>query len=75
MYALAAHMYPSFIRATGVGTATSVGRIGAISSSWAGTWALEIGGPDAFFLLIAAAMGAVFLSLAVIRRHIPGGLS
>jgi AAHS family 4-hydroxybenzoate transporter-like MFS transporter len=71
MYALAAHMYPTFVRATGVGTATAVGRIGGISSTFAGTWALEMGGPDAFFTLIAMAMFAVFLSLAVIRRHIP----
>ncbi len=71
MYALAAHMYPSAIRATGVGTATAVGRIGGISSTYLGTWAIGIGGPNAFFALVASAMLAVFLSLAAIRRHIP----
>ncbi len=72
MYALAAHMYPSAIRATGVGTATAVGRVGGISSTYLGTWAIGIGGPNAFFALVASAMLAVFVSLAAIRRHIPG---
>ena len=72
MYALAAHVYPSSVRATGVGTATSVGRLGAILSSYAGGWAIELGGNASFFMLVAAAMFAVFVSLALIRRHIPG---
>ena len=41
MYALAAHVYPSSVRATGVGTAVSFGRTGAILSGYAGGWALE----------------------------------
>jgi AAHS family 4-hydroxybenzoate transporter-like MFS transporter len=72
MYALAAHIYPTTVRATGVGTATSVGRVGAILSTYAGAWALEFGGNGSFFLLIACAMFAVLVSLALIRRHIPG---
>jgi AAHS family 4-hydroxybenzoate transporter-like MFS transporter len=72
MYALAAHIYPSAIRATGVGTATSVGRLGAILSTYAGAWALELGGNQSFFTLVAGAMLAVFVSLVLIKRHIPG---
>ena len=72
MYALAAHVYPSSVRATGVGTATSVGRLGAILSSYAGGWAIELGGNASFFTLVAASMVAVFISLSLIRRHIPG---
>jgi AAHS family 4-hydroxybenzoate transporter-like MFS transporter len=74
MYALASHIYPSAVRATGVGTATSVGRLGAILSSYAGAWALGLGGSSSFFTLVAGAMLAVFVSLALIRRHIPGML-
>ena len=74
MYALAAHIYPTAVRATGVGVASSVGRTGAILSTYAGAWALEIGGNSSFFTLIAGAMFAVFVSLAVIRRHIPGAI-
>jgi AAHS family 4-hydroxybenzoate transporter-like MFS transporter len=72
MYALGAHMYPTEVRSTGVGVASSVGRIGAILSTYAGAWAIEAGGNSSFFLLVAGAMFAVLLSLAVIRRHIPG---
>jgi AAHS family 4-hydroxybenzoate transporter-like MFS transporter len=71
MYALAAHVYPGVVRATGVGTAVAVGRIGAIASGYAGTWAIEYRGSASYFGLIAAAMCATFVSLALIRRHVP----
>ena len=70
LYALSAHMYETSVRATGVGTATGVGRFGAILSPYAGNWALETGGSGAFFGLIAGGMLASFASLTVIRRHI-----
>ena len=41
MYALATNVYASAIRATGIGAAVSVGRIGAILSGYAGAWALR----------------------------------
>ena len=72
MYALAAQMYPTTVRATGVGAAGAVGRGGGIVSTYAGAWALERGGSSAFFALVAAAMLASLISLALIRRHIPG---
>jgi AAHS family 4-hydroxybenzoate transporter-like MFS transporter len=71
MYALAAQVYPVDVRATGVGAAASVGRAGAIASTYAGAWALEAGGSGLFFLLVAAAMLAALVSLARVRRHIP----
>jgi len=72
MYALAAHIYPTAVRATGVGTAVAVGRIGGVLSPSAGSWALESGGSSRYFGLIAAAMAMAFVALAAIRRHIPG---
>jgi AAHS family 4-hydroxybenzoate transporter-like MFS transporter len=71
MYALAAHVYPTDIRSTGVGSATAIGRGGAILSTYAGAWALDAGGSRAFFTLVAAAMCICAISLAVVRRHIP----
>ena len=71
MYALAAQMYPTEIRATGVGTAASIGRSGAIVSTYLGAWALDAGGPRSFFLVVGLAMVAAGSALAVIRRHIP----
>jgi AAHS family 4-hydroxybenzoate transporter-like MFS transporter len=71
MYALAAHIYPTTIRATGVGTAVAVGRSGGVVSSYAGAWALEAGGSAAFFASIAGALFAAFCSLAIVRKHVP----
>jgi MFS transporter, AAHS family, 4-hydroxybenzoate transporter len=72
MYALAAHVYPTAMRATGVGTAVSIGRAGAILSGYAGPWALEYRGSASFFAVMAAALCVTFLSLALVRRHVPG---
>jgi AAHS family 4-hydroxybenzoate transporter-like MFS transporter len=72
MYALAAHIYPTAVRATGVGTAVAVGRIGGVLSPSAGSWALDSGGSSRYFGLIAAAMVMAFVALSAIRRHIPG---
>ena len=51
--------------------AAAVGRLGAIASTYAGAAALEAGGTRLFFGAIAAAMVAVGLALALLRRHIP----
>jgi MFS transporter, AAHS family, 4-hydroxybenzoate transporter len=71
LYALAAHVYPTGVRATGVGTAVATGRIGGVLSTFAGEWALAAGGSAAFFALMAAAMAAVFICLALVTRHVP----
>jgi AAHS family 4-hydroxybenzoate transporter-like MFS transporter len=70
MYALAAHVYPAGIRATGVGTAVAIGRVGGIGSSYAGAWALE-SGPSQLFALLAGTLAVVFAALASVRNHIP----
>ncbi|HEX2446158.1 MAG TPA: MFS transporter [Vicinamibacterales bacterium] len=71
MYALAANVYPTAVRATGVGAAVSFGRTGAVLSTYAGAWALEAGGSAAFFGLMAGSLTLAFLSLALVRRHVP----
>ncbi len=58
MYVLAAHVYPGAVRATGVGVAASVGRVGAILSGYIGAWAIDVGGSASFFEAIAIAMAA-----------------
>jgi len=70
MYALAAHVYPTAIRGTGVGTAVAVGRVGNVAASYVGAFALDAGGTAAFFTTWAVAMAVVFGSLALVRRHI-----
>jgi AAHS family 4-hydroxybenzoate transporter-like MFS transporter len=69
MYALAAHIYPATIRATGVGAAVAFGRVGGVLSSYAGSWALTSSG-SRYFAMLAALMSIVFVALAVVRRHI-----
>ncbi len=69
MYALAAHVYPAGIRATGVGTALAIGRIGGVVSTFAGAQALE-SGPSQMFALIAVTLSVVFVALALVRNHI-----
>jgi MFS transporter, AAHS family, 4-hydroxybenzoate transporter len=71
MYALAAHVYPTAIRGTGVGTAVAVGRIGNVAASYVGAFALDVGGPPALFGSWALAMAIVCVALALVRRHIP----
>jgi AAHS family 4-hydroxybenzoate transporter-like MFS transporter len=71
MFSLAAQIYPTTIRATGVGTAVSLGRSGALLSTYIGAWALDAGGPRVFFLVVAFAMVGCGVALAAIRRHIP----
>ena len=70
MYALATHMYPSSVRATGVGTAAAIGRLGAITSGYAGAWAMSVEGSRSYFGLIGIAMAVCFISLALIGRHV-----
>jgi AAHS family 4-hydroxybenzoate transporter-like MFS transporter len=72
MFALAAHVYPTGVRSTGVGVGSAVGRSGAILSTYAGAWALDAGGSPAFFSLVACAMAVCAMSLAIVKRHIPG---
>jgi AAHS family 4-hydroxybenzoate transporter-like MFS transporter len=71
LYALGAQVYPTSMRATGLGTALAIGRVGAVLSSYAGAAVLDLGGPLAFFLLIAAAMVVVFAALVSLERHLP----
>jgi AAHS family 4-hydroxybenzoate transporter-like MFS transporter len=72
MYALAAHVYPTDIRGTGVGTAVGFGRIGNVLASYVGDFALRTGGTPGYFSSWAITMSIVFASLALVRRHVPG---
>jgi AAHS family 4-hydroxybenzoate transporter-like MFS transporter len=71
MYALAAHVYPTDIRGTGVGAVVGFGRIGNTLASYVGNFALDRGGPPGYFSSWAVTMALVLGSLALVRRHIP----
>ena len=70
MFALAAHVYPTAMRSTGVGAAAAFGRIGAVLSGYAGPWALAYAGSASFFGLMGAAVFVTLIALACVRRHI-----
>jgi AAHS family 4-hydroxybenzoate transporter-like MFS transporter len=69
MYALAANVYPTAIRGTGIGTAVAVGRIGNAMAGYVGPFAINRGTP-AYFGSFAITMAFTLGSLALIRRHI-----
>ena len=71
MYVLAAHAYPTAIRATGVGTAVAFGRIGAVLTGYVGSWAIDAGGATSDFTVVALMMLVTFGSLAAVSRHVP----
>ncbi|MFD1561213.1 MFS transporter [Paraburkholderia silviterrae] len=71
MYALCAYVYPTSVRATGTASALAFGRVGAILSAFAGAAVITAGGASAYLLMLGAAMAAVLLALAMVRRHIP----
>lgn len=69
MYALAAHIYTTRARATGVAGALAIGRTGAIASAFLGSYLLKFGsGP--YFLALAMGMLGVTAGLFVLRAHI-----
>jgi MFS transporter, AAHS family, 4-hydroxybenzoate transporter len=72
LYALGAHLYPTELRATGIGALLGVGRLGAVASAWIGAAAVDAGGAAGFFALYALAIGAATIGAGAIRRSIPG---
>jgi len=73
MYALAAHVYPTRFRSTGVGAAVAFGRIGNVLAAYVGSFALDSGGASGYFVSWAVLMAVVLVSLAAVTRHIPAG--
>jgi AAHS family 4-hydroxybenzoate transporter-like MFS transporter len=71
LYALGAHLYPTELRATGIGAILGLGRLGAVASAWVGARALDAGGAVGFFTLFAAAIGAATVACILVRRSIP----
>lgn len=71
LYALAADVYPTKVRATGVGSASGVGRVGAVASSFGGALALHAMGATGFSLMLLCSMAVTTLALLAIRRHSP----
>ena len=73
LYVLSTHLYPTWLRATGIGVMLGLGRLGAVASSWAGAASLDLGGPIAFFVLFALAVAVATLACALVSRPVVAG--
>jgi len=70
-YLLSGHVYPTDIRATGVGSAVAIGRIGALGSSFAGALVgAGAAGTSLLFGIVAASMSLVVCGVFMVRRHV-----
>ncbi|EQB12456.1 MFS transporter [Sphingobium lactosutens] len=69
LYALGSAIYPTSLRASGVGAATGIGRVGAIASSLLGAMVIGWGAAAGFHWSIAIVMFVVALALLGIRNH------
>lgn len=70
MYALAAHVYPTSVRATGVAYSAAIGRVGGILSSLFGAAIIQ-SGASTYWYALAIAMVIAFAGLAWVRSHFP----
>jgi AAHS family 4-hydroxybenzoate transporter-like MFS transporter len=70
MYALAAHVYPTSVRATGVAYAATIGRLGGLLSSLFGALVIQ-SGAKTYWSVLAIAMVCAFAGLAWVRSHYP----
>lgn len=71
MFSVAANVYPTQCRSTGVGWSLAFARFGGIVSSFAGAAFFSMGmQPQQFFLFIAGTLAVTFLAVMVLRRHI-----
>ena len=70
MYALAAHVYPTSVRATGVAYSATIGRMGGLLSSLLGAFVIQAGARTYWYVL-AMAMVCAFAGLAWVRSHYP----
>jgi AAHS family 4-hydroxybenzoate transporter-like MFS transporter len=73
MFALAAHVYPARIRASGIAYATTIGRTGALISSFIGAYLIQAG-RGVYWNVVAVAMLLAFAGLAWVKHHIPSGV-
>jgi AAHS family 4-hydroxybenzoate transporter-like MFS transporter len=71
MYALATHVYPTSMRATGVAWAATIGRAGGLLSSLFGSYVIQAG-PGVYWQALAVSMVLAFAGLAWVRSHYSG---
>lgn len=68
LYTVAAFIYPPAVRATGVGAAAGIGRIGAVLSSYTGVLTLKLAGAHGYFIVVALALAIACLGTAGVKQ-------
>jgi AAHS family 4-hydroxybenzoate transporter-like MFS transporter len=71
VYVVATHIYPPAYRSTGTGAASALGRLGAMTSAYAGVYSLHLGGPAGYFACMTATSLITFAFAMAIRNHVP----
>ncbi len=71
LYAVAAHVYPTAIRATGTASALAFGRLGAILSAFVGAAVISAAGAGSYLTVLGSAMLGAGLLLLLLSNHIP----
>jgi AAHS family 4-hydroxybenzoate transporter-like MFS transporter len=70
LFALSVHLYPTRVRASGVASASAIGRLGGMVSASTGPFIIQLGRAP-FFECLAVSMFIVFVGLSILRNHIP----
>jgi MFS transporter, AAHS family, 4-hydroxybenzoate transporter len=70
-YPVAAHVFPTSIRATGVGSVFGFGRLGAVSSSAVTAGLIIAGGPALVFVGVGITATGILIGVRSLQRHIP----
>lgn len=70
LYVLSSHLYPTWLRGTGIGATLGLGRFGAVASAWAGSTALDLGGAEAFFTLFALSIAVATAGCTAISNQV-----
>jgi AAHS family 4-hydroxybenzoate transporter-like MFS transporter len=71
MFALAAHVYSTEVRASGIAAAAAAGRVGGLLSSFAGAAIIQAGS-GAYLCTLAVSMAVTAAGLAIMRNHFGG---
>ncbi len=75
LYALAAYVYPTRIRATGIACAAAVGRVGGMLGLTPGCGGHPRRKRRAYLAVLAGSMAVTFVGLVIVRRRAPARTS
>lgn len=72
MYTLAAHVFPTECRTSGIGWVLGAGRTGGVAAALGGGLLLTLSGAGGFFACVAAVLLLTFVAVLLVRRQITG---